>query len=341
MIPTVGSAPPCGATQNIGDPDFSIELANSCVLQCRKAADPAALLRDLGQSQNLISLSAPQARRLLDDAVAWIVSLKTSDDYGLHALAVVERGRLRSGLSITLLKPPPADADFWRALVTFAHRLAATSIQVEVVADVAGACIPTLVGEASRYEGEHLYVIDLQRQPRQLSTNTKRNINKARKAGASLIALPNQEALAAHFRLTGASLGRRAERGEDVGMRASQECVRGFLDRGLGRLYQAGVEGEVMSSKFVFFHGKEAFYYDGGTSAVGMEGGLSHFLMFQIVEALREEGYQSLNLDLARAGNTGLMRYKEGFDPQLWYVHRVTANRSTIWAMVRNAVQWR
>lgn len=341
MIPTAISSPLSGAAQKVGDPDFSVGLSNGSVLQCRRTADPAAMLRDLGQSQNLIGLSAPQARRLLDNAAAWILSLKTSNDYGLHALAVVERGRLRSGLSVTLSTPPPSGADFWRGLVSFAHSLAATSIQVEVVTDVTGAIIPTLEGETSRYEGERLYVIELQRQPRQLSTNTKRNINKARKVGASLIALPTQEALAAHFRLTGASLGRRAERGEDVGMRASQECVRGFLARGLGRLYQAGVGSEVMSSKFVFFHGKEAFYYDGGTSAVGMEGGFSHFLMFEIAEVLREEGYQSLNLDLARAGNTGLMRYKEGFDPQLWYVHRVTAHRATVWAMVRNAVHWR
>lgn len=341
MIPTAVSRPLSGAAQQAGDPDFNFELANGSVLQCRKAADPATMLRDLGQSQNLVGLSAPQARRILDGAAAWILSLRTCEGYALHALAVVERGRLRSGLSVTLSTPPPADAVFWRGLITFAHSQAATTIEVEVVAEVAGAIIPTLEGETSRYEGEHLYVIELQRQPSRLSTNTKRNINKARKAGASLIALPTQEALAAHFRLTGASLGRRADRGEDVGMRASQECVRSFLARGLGTLFQAGIESEVMSSKFVFFHGKEAFYYDGGTSAVGMEGGLSHFLMFQIAEVLREKGYQSLNLDLARAGNTGLMRYKEGFDPQLWYVHRVTANRATVWAMVRNAVHWR
>lgn len=343
MTRTTGSEGEAIEALNSVAVDYEIDLGNGIRLECRVGSTAADQLRLLCPPAGLISLSAPQARRLLDGGELWVLSAKSGRNFTGHALAVVERGRLRTGICVTLASEPLEGDSFWKGLEDLASQLGATTLQLETVSAHADLRIPALASEQSRYEGEHLYVVDLRRpnESRELSKNTRRNINKAVRAGAGLIELAQPAAFDAHLRLTSASLDRRAERGEDVAMRASSSCVLNFLNRGLGRLYQAGIAGQVMSSKFVFFNGPDAFYYDGGTSAEGMENGLSHFLMDQVIQATTNKGCEYLNLDLARAGNLGLMRFKEGFDSQLWFVSRVTANRESPLRLLRNVLRWR
>jgi lipid II:glycine glycyltransferase (peptidoglycan interpeptide bridge formation enzyme) len=95
-------------------------------------------------------------------------------------------------------------------------------------------------------------------------------------------------------------------------------------------LFQAQLGDQIISSNLVFFQGKNAYYYDGGSSPEGMSLGASHFLMHTIINKLHADGYRNLNLGIARAGNDGLIRFKEGFAAELRFVDRATYDRDRL-----------
>jgi hypothetical protein len=286
-------------------------------------------------------LSALQARSILAGDRAWLLSIWCERVLVGCVIATLVEGRLRSQLSVSAVGRVPAANDYWSLMEKFGARCGATSIQFESVTKSAESQIPDLKREASRYAGERLYVVDLPAGDlaARFSKNTKRNIARATKAGAALRITRDAVALRAHLQLTGASVERREIRGEDVAERASSERVARLLKAGAGALYQVVVEGEALSSNFVFRLGASAYYYDGGSSPSGMELGTSHFLMAALLAQLREDGVRALNLGIARAGNEGLARFKEGFGARLAYVERVLVARDAPLRLLRNLVR--
>ncbi len=321
--------------------ELNFSLPNGLQLTCRPKPDLAAFSQKLWSGTPGIGLSALQARAVLGGAASWSLVLNSGETSIGGAVAVVERGRVNAGLTVTMVNDLPGGEFFIAAVERFAAKLAVTSISFELISSTEHpAVIPPLARETVRYCGERLYVVDTTNADptKAFSTNTRRNINKAKKGLIQATVTADASALKHHAHMSDDSMSRREKRGESVAMRGSQDRVKRLLASGDGRLFQAVQDEQVLSSKLVFVLGRHGYYYDGGTSPEGMTLGASHFLMAHIIETLHAENRVSLNLEIASAGNLGLMRYKEGFGSQCWFVERVSADRSSAWRKLRNIV---
>jgi hypothetical protein len=143
----------------------------------------------------------------------------------------------------------------------------------------------------------------------------KRSINKARKSGVTITPIDDPAAADSHARLIGASMRRRAERGESVAVVSSRDAdmVKAFLAAGAGRLYQATYRGEIASSILVLLAPSGAYYHSAGTTPEGMEIGASTYLVSEIISLLRDKGLSLFNLSGAGSDNPGLQRFKRSF----------------------------
>jgi hypothetical protein len=146
-----------------------------------------------------------------------------------------------------------------------------------------------------------------------LSSNHRRNVSRARKAGLAIIIGEDEAAIAAHAELTGASVSRRRARGEAISSSQDPHWWRALLESGAGRLYQARDDNDVVSSILVLCAASGAYYHSGGTSPEGMEHGASQFLMFEAAQKLAGEGIAQFNLSGAGPANAGLLRFKASF----------------------------
>ena len=324
------------ATQNPAQPEP--------VFSASSTSDLAGELERLMPETPAAGLCSAEARAFHDAGQAWIFSV-TRDRLTLgHAFGVVKRGRKRAELFVTLIQSAPGGEVFWIGLRNFVARQHITDLVVNCVAlGKSGETIPAFSRETSRFVDEHLYVIELARNegPRRLSSNNRRNIVRATKAGVAVINLTREQAVDTHFVMTGTSLSRREKRGESTALRSPRQNVLALLETQGAQLFQAALDGQVISSMLVFMFGRHGYYYDGGTSQNGMELGASHFLMNHIIGALKESGAKTLNMGIAASTNPGLIRYKEGFSPDVWIVQRVSSDQATPYKLIRNmATAW-
>ena len=107
-----------------------------------------------------------------------------------------------------------------------------------------------------------------------------------------------------------ASLERRRERGEKV-LKVNAEDVSPFLLSGAAQIFQAVLEGEVVSSILLLMAPKGAYYQSAGTTPKGMASGASHFLIYETALRLRPMGLEVFNL--GGEHEPGLQRFKTGF----------------------------
>lgn len=312
-------------------------------LLARRCTEPYAEFGDAWPDRSPLALSPLQARAIHSGAEVWMLSISQDCQTIDHAIAVRQVGRLRTGLSITLLGAAPRGSEFWDAAERFGRRVGATTLQLESIGLEPESIIPQVPNETNRFTAERLYFVDLRIDDieSRFGTIPRKNGAMAAKRGVSLLALDDTSAALAHEQLTAQSLARRAEKGQDVTSRSSVAFIKASLQTGQGRFFQAGVAGEVMSSNFVYAVGRHVFYYSSGTSVSGMKIGASHFLMSMMIRTLKADGFESFNMDIAGADNVGLMRFKEGFGPTVFFVERVTANRESAWRMLRNIARWR
>ncbi|HWI15469.1 MAG TPA: GNAT family N-acetyltransferase, partial [Burkholderiales bacterium] len=291
----------------------------------RRAAHFGQEWKALNTAQSGIELAPGQARSIILGHAPWIFSVTDGDHVG-HAFGVLQQGRMRVRLDVTITADLPGEGAFWQGLQAYLATHFVDSCSVEsITRPTAVSIIPRLPHETQRTSHVKLYTVDLTREEpfATLSTNHKRNISKARKHGARLVELPRDEAFQVHLNLMGLSLSRRRRRGEPTHLGADVDVMAALLRTGVARLFQAAVQSKVMSSKLVYVLDDAAYYHAGGTSPDGMELGVSHLLMYEIMQWARARGMRTLNLDVASAAAGGLGRYKEGFGPELWEVERV------------------
>jgi hypothetical protein len=305
-------------------------------------ADLKKELRNLLPDAPEICIASEQARSLICGGQPMLFSLTRQDEKLFSALATMRRGRLRCALFVTVVEEIP-DADlFWNGVLDFIGRRDVTELSVMTVATSRPqAAIPQFGRPTRQFANVKLYIQNLSRSPDtiHLSSNHKRNIAKAKKAGIQVMRLDEDDSVRRHFELTGLSLDRREKRGESIVLRASRESVMELLASGAGRLFQAGKEGEVLSSKLVYVLSEYGFYYDGGTSPEGMRLGVSHYLMSEIMASLRSEGIRSLNMGLAAEPTGGLWRYKEGFGSERLIIERARYDFLTPVKQVKNGIR--
>lgn len=177
-----------------------------------------------------------------------------------------------------------------------------------------GVGIPAIADELWR-RARREYRIDLGGEDLLLgfSSNHRRNIRKATKAGLRVRRGADREACEAHVELVNSSRMRRRRRGESVGGMETFEHVWPLPGSGAGRFYQAEADGRPVSSVLVLEAERGAYYQSAGTSPEGMETGASHFLVYRILETFRAKGHACFNLAGAGPHEVGLARFKAGF----------------------------
>lgn len=205
--------------------------------------------------------------------------------------------------------PGGLDAAFWQGVVRACRPHRIWILKINTFASPAQEP-PPLGAVPLRRRIEHVVRLDV---PLTLSTNHKRSVSKAAKAGVELTQHAGEDAAVRHAALQAASFARRAERGEHVpGHTDDREC-RALLRAGAGTIYRVERAGAVLSSILVLRSAASGYYHSAGTSPEGMELGVSPWLIVEVMRRLGEAGCTSFNLGGATDDNPGLRRFKEGF----------------------------
>ena len=220
---------------------------------------------------------------------------------------------LHRSLTIHSLPSISSPQIFWRGLLELCRELKVWRLQVDTYASPAGD-IPRLPGELMRRTRKE-HVLDLEQEVvlDGVSSQHRRNISRAVKAGLSVHRTREASACAQHLKLMNASLERRAKRGEEVARSEQHTRSLALLASRSGELFQA-VDGErVLSSILILRSSRGAYYQTAGTLPEGMKLGASPFLVSRVAAILKQEGARVFNLGGATAENPGLHRFKAGF----------------------------
>jgi hypothetical protein len=220
---------------------------------------------------------------------------------------------LRRSLAIHSLPGIPNPQSFWRGLLDLCRKSKVWRLQIDTYGSPAGE-IPQLPGEMMR-RGRKEHVLDLEREDvlEGVSSQHRRNISRAVKAGLSVHRTREASACVQHLELMNASLERRAKRGEEVGTIEQRARLLALLRTGSGELFQAMHEGKVLSSILILRSSQGAYYETAGTLPEGMKLGASPFLVARVAAILKQEGSLVFNLGGATDDNPGLQRFKTGF----------------------------
>ncbi len=247
-------------------------------------------------------------------AAPWLLMVADGDRLLSACAAFLRSGRLNRGLEIVSLPPLEAPAVFWDGLRQWARQQRITQLEVGTFASAGMQSIPAL-GIEIRRRPRVEYVLDLEDPQlwKRTASNHLRNTKNARKAGVTVRRGSGEEALHAHLSLVIASLARRKERGESVPEKSEQQAFAALVASGAGELFQALLDGEVLSSILVLQAARGGYYQSAGTSPTGMARGASHFLVQEIAESLRSQGKTIFNLGGADQASEGLRRFKAGF----------------------------
>jgi hypothetical protein len=163
------------------------------------------------------------------------------------------------------------------------------------------------------------YIIDLRQLPdirkKGLSSNHRRNIKKAERAGLSYQIRNDFEACKDHARLIAHSMHRRKSRGQLVHCNESQQKWFTYVQCKAGFIMQAKHDNDWVSSLLILRSSRQAYYVSGGTSPRGMQLGAAHYLMWKAIQYLSSKEVSILNLGgVSETDTPGLARYKAGFN---------------------------
>ncbi len=211
----------------------------------------------------------------------------------------------------------PVNAPFWQGLMDFCRQEGISDLSVSSFCSPGGV-IPQLNHEKNR-KARWEYVLDL-RHPGTLTkmrSGHTYSIKRARKIGVEMRRVRNREGILAHARLIGVSMQRRKDRGEDVTTSVETSDLSRLIESGTGEIFQAVLDGQVVSSNAILIAEKGGYNHTQGTSPEGMDCGAAHFLIHEIACALRAEGKEVFNLGGTDdpAPESGLKKFKTGFGP--------------------------
>lgn len=224
------------------------------------------------------------------------------------------RGRLSRRLEIPSFAGPAAGTQFAAGLEDFCRAQRVWDVDVCTFGSEP-TTIPQL-GQQLERRPRWEFVLDITQelQPAAFSTNHRRNVERARKAGVRIVPCTDRAAAAAHLQAMNSSTLRRQQRGEDVALSQGVAKIDALLAAGAAEIFQArSSDDAVLSSIVVLRSSRAAYYHSAGTTAEGMKLGASPFLITGVAAALRARGIREFNLGGAEPENAGLYRFKTGF----------------------------
>jgi hypothetical protein len=246
----------------------------------------------------------------------WALSIR-EDGRALEGCpGFLSAGRLNRSLEIPSVPCLASETIFWAGLTDFCRRERVSRLSVGSFASPCAA-IPKLPGETGRrVRVEYVLTLGDSGNWPNMSSNHRRNIQKAHKAGILVERSVAEEACLEHARLQDASMERRMSRGEQVLADAQVRTAAALLKYQSAELFRARAGDNLLSSILILRAQRGAYYHSAGTSREGMAMGASHYLIRQVAEILRAEAVEKFNLGGADAGNPGLERFKKGFGAQ-------------------------
>lgn len=255
-----------------------------------------------------------RARALRGERAAAFLAPSDSERHGCTGF--VAQGRLHRDLNIISAPAAPADHPLWRAISDLCRREDITRLRIQSFGSAASD-IPAIGRELSRMPRRE-YVLELGPEcpPLALSSNHRRNLRRAERAGIEVHETTDPAASETHAALMDDSMSRRQDRGEDVSAGTSPEAFRQLLATEAATVFQArDPEGTVLSSVLILLSARGAYYHSAGTSPDGMSAGASQLLIASVAGLLRDRGITRFNLGGAAEEQSGLARFKLGFRP--------------------------
>ncbi|HEU4855479.1 MAG TPA: GNAT family N-acetyltransferase [Nitrosospira sp.] len=255
------------------------------------------------------------AYRLTQGFMCWILMSEASSGSDIYCPAFMKTGRLRRLLEIPSVPGASMDEAFWQGLLDFCRREGVSDISLNSFCSRNGT-IPKLSHEKSR-KTRWEYILDL-KHPDTLVKMRKGHaysIKRARKLGVEIRRASDMPAVKDHVRLIADSMQRRKERGEDVTTSVEIADFLQLTESGAGEVFQAVLDGKVVSSNVILISEKAGYNHTQGTSPEGMDCGAAHYLIHEIAGALRSEGKEMFNLGGTDDPDpeSGLRKFKTGF----------------------------
>jgi hypothetical protein len=247
--------------------------------------------------------------------ICWIMMNEAAAGPDIYCPAFMKTGRLRRLLEVPSVPEAPLDRSFWQGLLDFCRQQGVSDMSLNSFCSSSGA-VPQLSHERSR-KARWEYVLDL-KHPDALVKMRKGHaysIKRARKLGVEIRRASDHPAVEAHVRLIGDSMQRRKDRGEDVTTSVEMADFLRLTESGAGEIFQAVLDGKVVSSNVILMSEKAGYNHTQGTSPEGMDCGAAHYLIHGIASTLRNEGKEIFNLGGTDDPNpdSGLSKFKTGF----------------------------
>lgn len=247
-------------------------------------------------------------------AEVWSLGVETHGELTAACPAFLTGGRMKRRLEIQSLPTLGEGAEiFWPGLEVFCAEQQVSELSVNTFASEC-AEIPALGREAWRKARvEHVLRLDDTDLDAGVSSKHRYSIRRANKEGVTIRRGDDRQAFQAHADMTGASMDRQRERGEDAAIGMALERIQRMMQSGMAELYQAVAGGEVVSSAIVATAARGGYYYSAGTSPDGLRQGASHLLVYEIAKTLQEQSKERFNLGGTGPDQEGLIRFKKRF----------------------------
>ena len=244
---------------------------------------------------------------------SWIFGLQHSDEIAGGCGAFVRSGKLNRTLEILSTPALPDMAAFWDGVLSFCGNNRITHLEVNSFAS-ANLSLPALAVEQGRVRRWEC-IMDLTGVDiwERLHTKHRQRIRKAQRAGVQVLCTSEESACEGHEALLQSSSDRRRRRGETLDDPAETESSKLLIRHGAGQLFQALLDGNVVSSVLVTMAAKGGYSHTAGTSPEGMRCGASHLLNYEIARALQGRSMDVYNLGGIQELDSGLAEYKLRF----------------------------
>ena len=261
----------------------------------------------------------PYYTRAYRDAVSacnrevWLLGEEGEDGLAHGCLGELFGGRLRRQLHIQST-PNDVSADFWSGLAALCKAENVTTLNLGTVGTA-----PTIAFDgrvmATKERTEFWVDLTVPELLMALRPQQRRVWRKAEKLGLA-IRQPSLEAgLEGHRELTGFSLGRRRERGEEIPFFEQTLLPRAMIESGAARLFEVVDDDDLLGSVIFTVADAGAHGYSAGYSRAGMKAGAGVFLNMATFELMKAEGRQLFNLGDAPP-DSGLATFKRGLGGQ-------------------------
>jgi len=243
----------------------------------------------------------------------WVLGLEDHGEWVTACSAFMKSGRLGRRLEIPSLPALSEPDEFWRGLQAFCQAARVSDLLVNTFAS-RETPIPSLARENWRKRRcEYFLACQHPDLWKQIRKGHWYSVKKGRKAGLVLRHGTDAEACQEHARLVGDSMTRRVERGETVAWRRDVGPLLDITRAGAGEVFQAVLDGKVVSSNLILLAEKGAYNHSQGANREGLDCGAPHFLLYETVNHLAARSIEIFNLGGTDQLNSGLEQFKSGF----------------------------